>query len=75
MEFLTEDGDGKLFVKGGKVYDEEYRLLQRSVLTGKETTLGEILLGNAERVYCFGETDRETSAFLRKYYAGKAVFC
>lgn len=75
LDFLTEDGEGKLFVKGGRVYDEEYRLLGKSSLTGKSTPIGEILLGGAERVYCFGETDRETSAFLRKYYGGKAVFC
>lgn len=75
LEFLTEDGEGKLYVKGNKVYDEEYRLLSRSVLTGKETTLGEIVLGGAERVYCFGETDRETVSFLRKYYGNKATFC
>ena len=75
LEFLTEDGEGKLFIKGGKVYDEEYRLLSRSVLTGAETTVGEIILSGVERVYCFGETDRETAAFLRKYYGNKAVFC
>ncbi len=75
LEFLTEDGEGKIYVKGDKVYDEEYRLLSRSVLTGKETTLGEIVLGGAERVYCFGETDKETTAFLRKYYGGKVTFC
>lgn len=75
LEFLTEDGEGKLFVKGGRVYDEEYRLLSRSELTGKISVIGEILLGCAERVYCFGETDRETTAFLKKYYGAKAVFC
>ncbi len=75
LEFLTEDGEGKIFLKNGKVYDEEYRLLNRSFLTGKETAVGEIVLGCAERVYCFGETDRETAAFLRKYYGNKATFC
>ncbi|MBQ8686004.1 MAG: hypothetical protein IJ514_07525 [Clostridia bacterium] len=75
LEFLTEDGNGKLFVKGGKVYDEEYRRLTKSALTGKETPIGEIVLGQAERVYCFGETDRETALFLKKYYGEKAVFC
>ena len=75
LEFLTEEGEGKLFVKGGKVYDEEYRLLSRSTLTGEESPVGEILLGGAERVYCFGETDGETAAFLRKYYGNKATFC
>ncbi len=75
LEFLTEDGEGKLFVKNGKVYDEEYRPLSRSFLTGKETAVGEIVLGGAERVYCFGEVDRDTAAFLRKYYGNKATFC
>ncbi|MBQ7924588.1 MAG: hypothetical protein IJ329_04720 [Clostridia bacterium] len=75
LEFLTEDGEGKLYLKNGKVYDEEYRPLSRSFLTGKETAVGEIVLGGAERVYCFGETDRETAAFLRKYYGNKATFC
>ena len=75
LEFLTEDGEGKLFVKGGKVYDEEYRPLTRSELTGKPSAIGEVLLGCAKRVYCFGETDRETEAFLRKYYGANAVFC
>lgn len=75
LEFLTEDGEGKLFLKGGKVYDEEYRPLTRSMLTGEPSVIGEVLLGCAKRVYCFGETDKETTAFLRKYYGANAVFC
>ena len=75
LEFLTEDGEGKLFVKDGKVYDEEYRLLSRSVLTGNASAVGEILLGNAGQVYCFGEPDKDTGVFLKKYYGGKVVFC
>ena len=75
LGFLTEDGIGKLYLKDGKVYDEDYRVLSRSKLTGEESTVGEILLGNAERVYCFGKTSEKTAAFLKKYYDGKAVFC
>lgn len=75
LEFLTEDGEGKLFIKGDKVYDEDYRLLSKSALTGEASVVGEILLGNAGKVYCFGETDGETTAFLKKYYANQAVFC
>ena len=75
LEFLTEDGEGKMFVKDGKVYDGEYRPLSKSLLTGKESAVGEILLGGAEKVYCFGETDGETKAFLKKYYGEKATFC
>lgn len=75
LEYLSEDGRGKVFVKNGKVYDEEYRLLNKSVLTGQETVVGEIILSQAERVYCFGETEKGTTAFLKKYYGEKAVFC
>ena len=75
IEFLAEDGEGKLFLKDGKAYDEEYRPVTRSLLTGVETLVGEILLGGAERVYCFGEVDGDTAAFLRKYYGEKAIFC
>ena len=75
LEFLAEDGEGKLFLKNGKVYDEEYRPLTKSILTGLESPVGEILLGGAQKVYCFGETDLETRNFLKKYYAENAVFC
>ncbi|MBE7085565.1 MAG: hypothetical protein E7366_00220 [Clostridiales bacterium] len=75
IEFLAEDGEGKIFLKDGKVYDEKYRLQSKSLLTGVESAIGEILLGGAEQVYCFGKTDDDTRAFLRKYYGDKAVFC
>jgi hypothetical protein len=75
IEFLIEDGEGKLYVKDGKVYGEDYRPLSKSLLTGLESPIGEILLGGAQQVYCFGEVDKETKAFLDKYYGEKAVFC
>ncbi len=75
LEFLVDDGEGKLYVKSGKVYDSDYRPITRSLLTGVESVVGEIILGGAERVYCFGETDGETRAFLKKYYGKKGVFC
>ena len=75
LEFVAEDGEGKIFLKNGKAYDEEYRPQTKSLLTGVESPIGEILLSGAERVYCFGEADEETTAFLKKYYGAKAVFC
>jgi hypothetical protein len=75
LSFLAEDGVGKLFIKNGKVYDEEYRPLNKSLLTGVESTVGEILLGGAEYVYCFGEVEKDLRSFLEKYYGNKAVFC
>ena len=73
--FLAEDGEGKIYLKGGKVYDEKYRVMNKSALTGQSSVIGEILLCGAERVYCFGETDEETKEFLEKFYKEKAVFC
>lgn len=75
LTFLAEDGEGKLFIKNGQVYDEEYRPITKSLLTGMGSTIGEIVLGGAERVYCFGEVDADVRSFLQKYYAEKAVFC
>ncbi len=75
LEFLVEDGDEKLFVQEEKTYDKEYRLLTRSILTGKRSIVGEIILGGGGQIYCFGETDAETQAFLKKYYQGRVVFC
>lgn len=73
--FLVEDGDGKIYLKDGVAYDESYRALGKSVLTGARSLIGEVLLCGAGRVYCFGEVDRETKDFLHKYYKEKAVFC
>ncbi len=75
LGFLVEDGEGKIFLKNGKVYDEGYRVLSRSSLTGESNEIGEILLSGAERVYCFGEPAKQVKAFLQKYYGEKAVFC
>ncbi len=75
IEFLIEDGEGKLYVKDGKVYGEDYRALTKSLLTGVESPVGEILLGGAQQIYCFGAVDSETENFLKKYYGEKAIFC
>lgn len=75
VEFLTEDGEGKLFLKDGRAYGEDYRLQSKSLLTGVQSPIGEILLGGVRRVYCFGEVDDDTKKFLKKYYGINAVFC
>ena len=75
LGFLIEDGVGKIFVKNGRVYDENYHQLSKSALTAKRSIITEIVLSGAEKVYCFGETERTTALFLRKHYKGKAIFC
>jgi hypothetical protein len=73
--FLIEDGEGKVFLKNGRVYDENYRQSSRSLLTGTEWTIGEVLLSGAEQVYCFGEMEEKVKGFLKKYYGEKVFFC
>ena len=65
----------KVFLKNGRVYDENYRQSSRSLLTGAGWMIGEVLLSGAEQVYCFGEMEESVTAFLKKYYGEKAVFC
>ena len=73
--FLVSDGTGKTYIKDGKAYDERYRVLTKSALTGERSLIGEILLCGAEQVYCFGDVDGATKDFLLKFYKEKAVFC
>lgn len=74
MEFLAEDGEEKLFIKDGKVYDKEYRVLSKSALTGKQSIVAELLLGGAGEIYCFGDADEQTGRFLKRYYPTRTVF-
>ncbi len=74
LAFVVEDGEGKVYLKKGRAYDGEYRPLCRSLLTGVASPIGEILLSGAEQVYCFGEVEAETRAFLQKYYEKNAFF-
>ena len=75
LRYVIQDGVGKVFVKENKVYNNEYKLISKSVLTGKSSLIGEILLSGAGRVYTFGEADGETEKFLQKYYGEKRIFC
>jgi hypothetical protein len=75
LDFLIGESNGKVFLKDGKLYDEDYRRLDLSSLIGKENPIYEILLSGPDNIYCFGKTDAETREFLKKYYKEKAVFC
>ena len=75
LRYLIEDGVGKIFVKGGNVYDGEYKRLSKSALVGGNSVVAEILLSGAAKVYTFGKTDDETEKFLQKYYGEKRIFC
>ena len=75
LDYIIGESEGKAYLKEGKVYDENYRLLDKSELLGKKSQIADLLLGGVSFVYCFGETDEKTKDFLKKYYKEKAVFC
>lgn len=75
LDFLIGESSGKVFLRDGKLYDEEYRLMNKSALLGKATPIREILLSGANNIYCFGMPDADTKNFLKKYYKEKVVFC
>ena len=75
LDYVIAEGEGKAYLKKGKVYDENYRLQEKSELLGRKSAIADLLLGGVGSVYCFGETDSDTKSFLKKYYKEKAVFC
>ena len=75
LDYLIEDGENRAYLKNGKAYDENYRVLDKSEVLGEPSLIAELLLYGAGQVYCFGETDEATACFLRKFYKEKAVFC
>ena len=75
LEFLIGESAGKVFLKEGKLYDEEYRVLNRSALIGRASPVREVILSGADNIYCFGAPDPVTLEFLKKYYKEKVVFC
>jgi len=75
LEYLIGESEGKIYVKESKVYDGNYRLIDKSELFGEKSVIADVLLCGGNFVYCFGETDRETREFLKKYYKEKVVFC
>ena len=75
LDYIVEENEGKVYLKNGKAYDENYRELQKSELLGESALCAEILLSGAGSVYCFGNVEEKTENFLRKYYKEKVVFC
>lgn len=75
LEFLVAEGKTRVFLQGDTAYDEDYRPLKKSALTGEYSAPKEILLSSAKLVYCFGGQSEKTRAFLKKYYPEKTFFC
>lgn len=78
MEFLLGACRGKVFLKGGDVFDSRCRRLRRSSLIdgGKSemNTLREIVLSCAGKVECLTLPSARQENFLRRYYAGRVGF-
>ncbi len=75
MNFVTEEGVNKVFLKKGKVYDENYNVLKKTLLCGEYSPVGEIILAKTESVYAFDTPEHDTMMFLKKYYSEKLFFC
>lgn len=78
MEYLLGAGRGKVFLKGDAVFDARCRRLRRSSLIeggpSEMNTLREIVLSGAGKVECLTAPGTRLENFLRRYYAGRAVF-
>lgn len=78
MEFLLDGERGKIFLKGGEVYDSRCRRLRRAALiecgSHDMDTLREIVLSCAAKVECLGALPEREKKFLRRYYAGRVGF-
>lgn len=74
LSFLIDEGQGKAYLKDGKVYDNDYRVCQKSRLFGEYSIIGELILTGAKKVLCYDEPSDEVGRFLHKYYKENAVF-
>lgn len=72
--YLVGESRKKVYLKGNTVFDERFRPLKRSRLTGKEDVETELLLSDAGVVYCLGSNPPQLGDFLQKYYADRVVF-
>lgn len=78
MRYLLSGGKGKVFLRGGEVYDSHCRRLRRSVLMGETSAdmrpLQEIVISGADCVECIGTLRPEQESVLRRYYVGDVYF-
>ncbi len=78
MQYLLHGGKGKIFLKGGEVYDSRCRKLRKSSLIGDESAeinvLREIVLSGAGKVECLGTPSCTQERFLRRFYDGRVFF-
>ena len=78
MQYVLGGGRGRVFVKGGEVFDSRCRRLRRAALIedGKPelNTLREIVLACAGSIECLGALSLRQEHFLRTYYAGRVGF-
>lgn len=73
-DFMVGESRKKIYVKGKRVFGENFAPLRVSRLTGEEDVETEIMLSDAGFVYCLGEVEGQIEDFLQKYFAERAVF-
>lgn len=76
ITYLLENKRKRVYVDGGKVYDNHYRRLKRSnLLDGENLKITrEVLLSNCGEVELFGKIPKEDEYYLKEYYNDKIFF-
>ncbi len=73
-KFLVSESRRTVYIKENKVYNEHFRPLRLSRLTGEEDLGREVVLADAGFVKCIGKPETETQTFLEKYYPDRVAF-
>ncbi len=79
MRYFVDGNAGRVYLRGGRVYDEDYRLCRRGRLVGAEApgelaAETEILLCGAAEVHVCRPLSGPAVDFLRRYYGARTVF-
>lgn len=74
--YLLENKKKRVYIDGGKVYDNHYRRLKRSTLLDGEDMkiIREILLSNCGEVELSGKIPEKDEYYLKEYYNDKIIF-
>lgn len=76
VTFLHENKRKRVYIDGGKVYDQHYRRLKRSLLLDGEQIkiVREVLLSNCGEIELVGRIPEEDEYYLREFYDNKIIF-
>lgn len=74
ISYLVSESRKKVYLKGNRVYDDNFCRQTRSRLVGEEDAETELLLADAGCIVCLGENEDALGEFLQKYYPQRLIF-